>query len=127
MDAFEALARSGIRFGFTTGFSQTTARPLLDALGWPTSILATSDMVSHGRPAPDLIRLGMRQAACALPARVGIAGDTPSDLQAGAAAGCALIIGVGHGSHTLAELAPHPHTHLLPDLSNFAEVLHAFA
>jgi phosphoglycolate phosphatase-like HAD superfamily hydrolase len=40
-------------------------------------------------------------------------GDTPADLLEGSAAGCAWVIGVASGTHRLAELAIHPHTHLV--------------
>ena len=52
-----------------------------------------------------------------------MAGDTPSDLGAGTAAGCGFVVGVGHGTHSLDELAAHPHTHLLPDLDGLTGVL----
>jgi phosphoglycolate phosphatase-like HAD superfamily hydrolase len=67
----------------------------------------------------------MRRCGRSDPARVGIAGDTPSDLAAGTAAACRLVVGVGCGTHQLAELEPHPHSHLLPDLRLLPEVIDA--
>jgi hypothetical protein len=32
-------------------------------------------------------------------------------------------VGIGHGTHSLAELAHHPHTDLVPDLYSLRELL----
>lgn len=123
LHAIDALRARGIRVGFNTGFTRQLALSLLAPLGWPVDLLVASDEVAHGRPAPDMILEAMRRAGVNDPRHVGVAGDTPSDLRAGAAAGCAHIVGVGHGTHTLDELRAHPHTALLPDLHTLPEVL----
>ena len=117
VDAIRALEAAGVRVGFTTGFTRTLSLHILGALGWSDRLLVASDEVAHGRPAPDLIHAAMRRAGVADPQRVGVCGDTPADLQAGHAAGCALVVGVGNGTHALAQLEPHPHTHLIAELS----------
>ena len=43
-------------------------------------------------------------------------GDTPSDLQEGASAGCGLVIGVTNGTHRHDQLAAYPHAHLIASL-----------
>ena len=50
--------------------------------------------------------------------RVAKIGDTPSDLHEGTSAGCGWVVGVWEGSHTKDELAMHPHTHLLPNVTH---------
>jgi len=127
VEAMRALRKAGAEVGFTTGFSEKTACLLLRLLGWPADVLAASDMVDEGRPAPDLIRYCMGTVGVSDAGRVGVAGDTPADLQAGAAAGCGMVVGVGHGSHSLEELAAFPHTHLLPDLKTLPEILDVVA
>lgn len=125
-DAIEWLLRHSITIAFTTGFSTRTAQAVLRSVGWDRHILVASDQVAKGRPAPDLNQEAMRRAGVADPARVGVMGDTPSDVLAGQATGCRFVIGIGHGTHTLDELARvpgKPHTHLLPDFTPFAEVL----
>lgn len=112
-EAIAALEDLGVRVAFNTGFSAATTRPLLEALGWADRLWVSSDQVARGRPAPDIVLETMRRAEVRGASRVGLAGDTPADLGAGAAAGCALVIGVGHGTHTLDELRHSPHTHLL--------------
>jgi phosphoglycolate phosphatase-like HAD superfamily hydrolase len=43
-------------------------------------------------------------------------GDTPFDLEAGAAAGCGLVVGVMNGTHRAHQLRHSPHTHLISHL-----------
>lgn len=123
--AVAALQDRGVAVGFTTGFSRGTADLVLAQVGWSGYLSVASTEVENGRPAPDLIQLGMRRAGRTDPHRVGTAGDTPSDLQAGTAAGCRLVIGVGCGTHALDELRGEAHTHLLDDLSTLPEILDA--
>lgn len=122
-EAIGGLIAAGVRVGFTTGFARATANLVLDSMGWGEQLSVASDEVPHGRPAPDLIVTAMRQAGVRDAARVGIAGDTPADLEAGANAGCRLRVGVGHGTHSLQQLAQAPHTHLLPTLQGLLEIV----
>ncbi|MDA0373703.1 MAG: HAD hydrolase-like protein [Planctomycetota bacterium] len=121
----EGLLDRRIAVGFTTGFSRATADRVLAAVGFSGFASVASTEVAEGRPAPDLIRLAMRRLGLGDPGRVGIAGDTPSDLEAGTRAGCRLVVGVGCGTHSLGELESHLHTHLLPDLSSLLDVIDA--
>lgn len=121
--ALRALDAAGVRVAFSTGFSRATADLVLGAMGWRRFPSVASDEVAHGRPAPDLIVAAMARTGVRDPARVGVAGDTPVDLEAGAAAGARLIVGVGCGTHTLDELRGFPHTHLLPDLVALPDVV----
>jgi phosphonatase-like hydrolase len=123
VEAMTALRGAGVRVGFTTGFARSTAELILSQRGWLADVLVASDEVAHGRPAPDLIYEAMRRAGVGDPARVGVCGDTPSDLEAGHEAGCAMIVGVGHGTHTLDELAAYKHTHLFEDLTGLARLV----
>ncbi len=122
-ESIAALGALGLRIAFTTGFSTRTAESVIRRTPWERYPVVASDAVKRGRPAPDLIEEAMRRSGVSDAGRVGVAGDTPSDLQAGKAAGCRLIVGVGHGSHTLDELRPHPHTHLMQDLRGLPEVV----
>lgn len=115
--AIAALREAGVQVAFSTGFARATADLVLGAMGWSEFPSIASDEVAHGRPAPDLIQRMMAMCGVQEPARVGVAGDTPADLQAGSAAGCRFVVGVGTGKHTLVELGRHAHTHLLADLT----------
>lgn len=122
-ESIAALADAGVAVGFTTGFGRETAELVVGSAGLPTDLIVASDEVPRGRPYPDLIHEAMKRAGVTDAERVGVAGDTPSDVQAGSAAGCGFVVGVGHGSHTLDEIAPAPHTHLLDDLTTLTGVL----
>jgi phosphonatase-like hydrolase len=122
-ESIAALEALGVRVAFNTGFSAATTRPLLEALDWADRLWVSSDQVERGRPAPDIVLETMRRAGVLDARRVGLAGDTPADLGAGSSAGCDLVIGVGHGTHTLEELRLCPHTHLLPTCDGIPEIV----
>jgi phosphonatase-like hydrolase len=124
-ESLHAFRETGVKVAFNTGYSAALAREIIRRVGWTPDAIIGSDLVAQGRPAPDMIRLAMQQTSVTDPADVGVAGDTPSDLRAGTAAGCRFVVGVGHGTHTLSELRQHPHTHLLADLTTLPEVLRA--
>jgi phosphoglycolate phosphatase-like HAD superfamily hydrolase len=50
-------------------------------------------------------------------------GDTPSDLQEGASAGCGMNVGVTQGTHTRDQLKDHPHTHLIGTIRELPAIL----
>lgn len=129
-DTFRWLRSQGIRIGLNTGFYREVTDILLHSLGWDHGLDAqrigdgtglidvsvTSDEVPAGRPAPDMIFRAMHLLGLHDPQRVVVLGDTPSDLQAGRAAGCRLTLGVCNGSHTREQLAAWPNDGLLEDL-----------
>ena len=121
--ALAALEAGGVQIAFNTGFSRKTADTVLDAMGWQRWPSVASNEVGAGRPAPDLIEAAMEQCGVNDPSRVGVAGDTPSDLLAGDAANTALNIGVGSGVYTLSQLSAYAHTHLLDDLTTLPEIV----
>lgn len=115
--AMEELRDAGALVGFTTGFYTETMDLLLAGLHWVPDVAIAADQVAYGRPAPDMITEAMRRTGVSDVTRVGVVGDTPSDLRAGTSAGCRWVIGVGHGTHTLDQLSAYPHTHLVDDLT----------
>ena len=116
--AFLKIREAGIRIALDTGFSRKIADTVIDRLGWRSLLDASiaSDEVARGRPHPDMIDALRERLGVGDPQSVAKVGDTPSDLQQGTAAGCGWVIGVTEGSHTKAELAAHPHTHLIPTI-----------
>ena len=60
----------------------------------------------------------MQRVGVVDPQRVVKVGDTPSDLQEGSRAGCRWVVGVTAGTHSLAQLIDHPHTHLIPTVAS---------
>jgi len=126
-DTFRRLHRAGIRVALDTGFSRDIAAVILDRLGWNNRALVdvtvTSDEVPRGRPHADMIAKAMRDLGITDAGRVAKVGDTPSDLEEGAAAGCGLVIGVTGGSHTAAQLEPFQHTHLIGTVAELPKLL----
>lgn len=119
----EELEHRGVQVAFSTEFTRSTAELILAELGWSDHLMVAVDEVSMGRPAPDLLLEVLRRAGIDRPDRVGLAGDTPGDLIAGARVGCGVVVGVGCGSSNLPELARHPHTHLIEDLGELQAAL----
>lgn len=122
-EAIALLQARGILVAFNTGFARSTADLVLAALGYGHLPSVASDEVQNGRPAPDLIRAAMQRTGVTDADRVGVAGDTPADLGAGHAAGCRFNVGVATGAFTRADLAEHPHTHLLADLRGLSAIV----
>jgi phosphonatase-like hydrolase len=114
---FAVLRGAGVRVALDTGFDRPIARVLFERLGWERDGLVdatiTSDEVERGRPHPDMILRLMERLGVSETRRVAKVGDTPADLEEGMSAGCGWVVGVCEGSHSRAELAPHPHTHLI--------------
>jgi phosphonatase-like hydrolase len=125
--ALSQLKEAGVRIALDTGFNRPIVDAILERLGWRDSGLldatVASDEVHRGRPHPDLLFRAMALTGVRDPQAVAKVGDTPADLREGKAAGAGLIIGVTNGSHTVLELEPHPHTHLIPDLARLPELV----
>jgi phosphonatase-like hydrolase len=126
-DTFRALRAAGIHVAVNTGFSREIVSVLLERMGWEAAGLldasVTSDEVPRGRPHPDMIRHLMAALGVADSRGVAKVGDTPTDLLEGQSAGCGWVIGVTQGTHTREQLAPHPHTHLIPSVVGLPALL----
>lgn len=111
-----AIKRVGGKVGVVTHDLARAARAHFAALGWDGLLdeVIGLDNCPARKPAPDGI-----QMACArlgiTPQEAVMVGDTPSDLQAGRAAGCLATIGVLTGLGTAEELYPHA-DFVVPDL-----------
>ena len=127
---FRALHDAGVKVALDTGFDRSIADVVLRRTGWLAQGLVdavvTSDEVARGRPFPDMIHEAMRRTSVRGSWRVAKVGDTPSDLQEGAAAGCCLIVGVTRGTHDEAQLRPYLHTHLIPTVAELPRVVARF-
>lgn len=105
---FEQLKENGVIVAVNTGFDRNTTNIVLEKMGWLKNGLIsdsiTSDEVVNGRPAADMIIELMRRSGIDDAKDVAKIGDTPSDISEGKNAGCGLVIGITHGSHTLEQL-----------------------
>jgi phosphonatase-like hydrolase len=124
---FGRLRAAGVKVALDTGFSRPIVDVLLARLRWregdAIDASVCSDEVPRGRPHPDMILHLMRKLGIDSASSVAKVGDTPVDLQQGTAAGCAWVVGVTSGTHTREQLARHPHTHLIDNLSKLPELL----
>jgi phosphonatase-like hydrolase len=127
VEVFSQLKAAGVKLALDTGFSRLIVEAILSRLGWAgTGLLnatVASDEVPRGRPHADLIVKAMALTGVTESRRVAKVGDTPSDLLEGVAAGCGWVIGVTNGTHAREQLAVHPHTHLIGDLSELPAIL----
>ena len=115
-DLFAAAREAGIRTCLSTGFSPATRDAIIGALRWDgqVDLLLSPADAGRGRPWPDmplaaLVRLGggsVRELA--------VAGDTPSDIEAGLRAGAGLVAGVLTGDSPRADLEAVPAATGLP-------------
>ena len=119
------LRARGVVVCLTTGFAPSTREALLDALGWRGEVdlaLSPAD-VGRGRPEPDMILGAMSRLGVAHPRAVAVVGDTVSDLEAGARAGAAAVVGVLSGAHDEATLSAAPHTAIIDDVTGLLPLL----
>lgn len=138
LDLFAFLKASRVKIALTTGFYRQVTDIILNKLGWnrgldaryvggPASLInvsVASDEVAQGRPAPLMIQQAMLTLGITDPRRVINLGDTPSDLESGKRAGCALSLGITNGTHTRQQLERHPNDGLyasLTDVQRFLE------
>ncbi|WP_427015837.1 phosphonatase-like hydrolase [Pseudarthrobacter sp. P1] len=124
-DAISVLRGRGIKVALTTGFDDGVAYPLLASLGWSVGAgpehtvdaVVTTSEVAAGRPAPYMIHRAMEKTGVANVRSVLAAGDTVVDIQAATNAG-AISVGVLTGKLGRAEMAGHPHHHILDSVAD---------
>ncbi|SJN08481.1 Phosphonoacetaldehyde hydrolase [Leucobacter sp. 7(1)] len=130
VDAIRRMRAAGMQVSLTTGFDRGVTQMILDELGWTVGPEATdtvdfaitSDDVSTGRPAPELIQVAMQRSGVTDPAEVLAAGDTELDLAAGMNAGAKYVVAVSTGAQSAEHLATFPHTHVC-DVRDLPELL----
>ena len=123
---FAFLREHRMAIALNTGFDRAITNTLMEALGWPGVLFAAvvcADDVENGRPAPDMIFAAMQAAGVSDPTHVVNVGDTTLDLEAGAAAGVRLNVGVCTGAHGRKRLAQVPHTHLIETIEELPWLL----
>jgi phosphonatase-like hydrolase len=137
LELFDFCHENAIQIALTTGFYRKVCDIILGKLGWlaglneqrvgtTSSIIQasiTSDEVEKGRPAPFMIQKAMRLLGVSDPKAVVNVGDTPSDIQSGFAAECALSIAVSNGTHSAEQLVPHSPSLLIGSLRELIPVV----
>lgn len=124
-DAVTRLRSAGVKVALTTGFSATTQDKLLAALGWQSLadlVLAPGDGV-RGRPYPDLILTALMRLTADGVANVASLGDTSNDVDSARRAGCAIAAGTLTGAHDERQLRAAGATHVVNDVTEFADLI----
>ncbi|AXB41748.1 phosphonatase-like hydrolase [Amycolatopsis albispora] len=119
--ALQAMREAGVRVVLTTGFDRQITDPLLAAVGWRAGehvdAVVCAVEAGGGRPLPLMIHRAMELTGVTDPGEVLTAGDTALDIQAGRAAGAAMVVGVLSGAQTRTELAAEHPTHIVADVT----------
>lgn len=126
-EAMLALRNMGVTVALTTGFSPELRTLLVERLQWQDMIdfaLSPQD-VARGRPSPDTALTAALRAKVDDVRAIATVGDTVNDLLAGTAAGAGIVAGVLTGAHTRTQLEQVPHTHLIPSISAFPQLIAA--
>lgn len=124
-DVLDEVRAAGRKLCLTTGFAPSTREALIEHLGWGARVdlaLSPAD-AGRGRPWPDMIQLAARSLGVTDPAAVAVAGDTPSDVEAGVAAGASVVAGVLTGTGTRETLAAAGATHVLASVADLLPLL----
>jgi phosphoglycolate phosphatase len=113
---FGAARDAGIRVCLATGFSPATRDAIITALGWAgrVDLLLSPADAGRGRPWPDMPLTALLRLGGGSVHELAVAGDTPSDIEAGLRAGAGIVAGVLTGDSPRANLAAVPAATGLP-------------
>ena len=123
--AITRLRDAGVRVALTTGFSGTTQGKLVAALGWSSLadlVLAPGNGV-RGRPFPDLLLTALIRLEIDSVHNVAALGDTSSDVESALRAGAAVAAGTLTGAHNEQQLRDAGATHVVSDVTEFADLI----
>lgn len=119
------LKAKGLKLAVNTGFGKETLHLILESLGWYGYFDAyiSSDQVVAGRPHPYMINYIKKTAKISDPSQIAKIGDTPSDLLEGQRSKCGLNLGICSRNFPLEEMKKYPHTHLVNNLREAADII----
>lgn len=110
------LRQREIGLAIATSREAVTLRPLIEAWGWDSwfRVIATCDLVTQGKPAPDLLLWVLQQTGWSADDTV-MVGDTRWDVEMATRVGVRAV-GVTHGSHDARTLREAGASEVYPDL-----------
>jgi phosphoglycolate phosphatase len=124
-EAIDELRRAGIKVALTTGFSPSTQRAIIDALGWADHVdlwLAPAD-AGRGRPYPDMPLTALLRLAVDDVRAMAVAGDTTADVTSGLRSGASIVAGVLTGAHDETKLRDAGATHVLGSVVDLTRLI----
>jgi phosphonatase-like hydrolase len=120
------LRRKNIFIVFNTGYKEQIARKILAKAGVQEGkdidLLVTADMVSKGRPAPDMIQYALENKNI-IPSQCIKIGDSTIDILEGKNAGVACTFGITTGAHSAEQLQSENPSKIFQRLSELIPVL----
>lgn len=119
------LRNSGVRLALVTQKVESLARAVLDGLSLSEHFHAVlgHDSTAFRKPDPQVAKVALQLLASA-PSAAAMVGDTPADMECGAAAGLSLVVGV-LGSVSPEALWDSGATHVCSDLDAVGRLLAA--
>ena len=123
--AITTLREAGIKVALTTGFSRSTQDNLLGALGGKTlaDLTLSPAEAGRGRPYPDLILTALLKLSIDDVHQIAVLGDTSNDVLSGIRSGASIVAGTLTGAHDEQQLRDAGATHIVPSVTEFAELL----
>jgi len=123
--AITTLREAGIKVALTTGFSRSTQDKLLVALGWESlaDLTLSPAEAGRGRPYPDLILTALLKLSIDDVHQIAVLGDTSNDVLSGIRSGASIVAGTLTGAHDEQQLRDAGATHIVPSVTEFAELL----
>ncbi len=123
--AITTLREAGIKVALTTAFSRSTQDKLLVALGWETlaDLTLSPAEAGRGRPHPDLILAALLKLSIDDVHQIAVLGDTSNDVLSGIRSGASIVAGTLTGAHDEQQLRDAGATHIVPSVTEFAELL----
>ncbi|WP_311053613.1 phosphonatase-like hydrolase [Rhodococcus qingshengii] len=123
--AITTLREAGIKVALTTGFSRSTQDKLLVALDWKTlaDLTLSPAEAGRGRPYPDLILTALLKLSIDDVHQIAVLGDTSNDVLSGIRSGASIVAGTLTGAHDEQQLRDAGATHIVPSVTEFAELL----
>lgn len=123
--AIRQLREGGVKVALTTGFSETTQKQILHALGWDglADLTLTPAQAGRGRPYPDMVLTALLRLGIDDVREVATVGDTAYDVRSGLRAGASIVAGVLTGAHGRAAFAEAGATHVLESVRELPELV----
>ena len=123
--AITTLREAGIKVALTTGFSRSTQDKLLVALGWESlaDLTLSPAEAGRGRPYPDLVLTALLKLSIDDVHQIAVLGDTSNDVLSGIRSGASIVAGTLTGAHDERQLREAGATHIVPSVTEFAELL----
>ena len=126
--ALRRLRRRAVKIAVATGRSRAAAHRALHRLGWLGGELVGACTTADDAPrAPDMVPAAMSALGVRDARRVAKVSGTPLGLLEGAAAGCAVLVGVRDRGYDEHLLRGAPCTHVAPTAALVPELLERLA